>query len=91
MRPWEIARLTDHQIIHSYILPAAMRAEELKKASSGAPLPAPPDDDETERPPPNRNMMLSVMMSMLGMTKEQAIAEYESQAKLNAEKKRKRG
>ncbi len=90
MRPWEVARLTDHQIIHDYILPQTARNELLERERKGLG----PKADELEDlegvsdEPPNRQMMISVMVGMLGMTLEAANADYDKQlAEHNARKR----
>lgn len=88
--PWEIARLTDHQIIHDYILPQTALLERLERERKGL---GPVADEATNPDPgpdwvPSRQMMVGVMVGMLGMSKEAANAEYDAQLRLNAERKR---
>lgn len=89
MRPWEIARLTDHQIIHLYVLPESRRRESENRAMKN--LPPLPDEldaiEAEERGVPDQRFMLSVMVGMLGMSKEAALEELTKQAAMNAKGK----
>lgn len=81
--------MTDHQIIHNCILPHAAQQEAMERAREGKIAPADPDElpEVESSEPPNRQMMLAVMMGMLGMTKEQAVREYDEQLRMNAKAK----
>lgn len=81
--------MTDHQIIHNCILPATANQEAMERARDGKIAPADPDElpESGIGEQPNRQMMLGVMMGMLGMSKEQAVREYDEQLRMNARKK----
>lgn len=79
MRPWEIARLTDHQIVNGYLFPQAKRQEELeRRQKGGAPLPEGPEPELAEGAIPSRDFMVMSLMA-LGMSKADAEREYDAQ------------
>jgi len=89
--PWDVARLTDWQIVHWYIEPQLKRQEALKQqsqSSGGSGMTVPEDPGPDWKPPPQ--FMIATLMQ-LGMSKEQAIAEYAAQEKANAEYQKQQG
>jgi hypothetical protein len=80
MRPWEIARLTDHQIINDYLFPQLKKQEELERRQKG--LPAANDEPEEPGAAPSKDYMILVLMA-LGMSKEAAEKEYAAQLAIN--------
>lgn len=85
MPHWEIARVTDWQIVNNIVVPMSQREEEYERGRKGLP-PAGGDESPDDPGPefvPNKTFMVNTLMG-LGMSKQQALAEYEAQAKLNA-------
>lgn len=80
--PGDIARMTDYEIVHEYIWPQHKRLERLERERKGLPV----EDERGEEKSfvPSRGYMLAMLVN-LGMTKEQAVAEYERQKKMNDE------
>ncbi len=85
--PWEIALLTDFQILEFYLKPAAKRADELRRQSSpDGPLPVPNPNAASEpvnRPhdpnvPPNKQAIIGIYR-MCGVSQEDAVKQYELQ------------
>jgi hypothetical protein len=87
MLPWEFALLTDHQIIHCFLLPQIERDEESKRIAKGLPPRVDEDEVQPSGEPPNRQMMISMMVGMLGMSPQAAAEEYEAQRRLNEARK----
>jgi hypothetical protein len=83
-----IARMTDYEILHEYIFPQIARRENEERQRKGLPpiLPDPPPGAQEEAKPfePSRGYMLMVLRS-LGMSTEQANAEYDRQKVMNDE------
>lgn len=79
-RPFaEVARMTDYQIIEILIKPAARRQEALERECKG--LPPAAGTGAPERVPGREEMVHWLMV--LGMSKADAIKEYERQKKMN--------
>jgi hypothetical protein len=88
LRPWDIARLTDHQIDRLYRRPVAKRNEEMRNArpSGGSPGSDARGDDAAagikeqiaQGQAPSRAAMVS-LLGMFGMPPKEASAEYERQ------------
>ena len=82
--PWDVARLTDHQIIYRYYLPKKKQDEAAERYRKGLPA----EQEGWEEPPegavPPREMLIGWFMQ-LGMSQEQAVAEYETQKRMNEE------
>ncbi len=85
--PEVIAGLTDYQILHLFVLPKALVEENADRARRGlAPegeSTLPTDADGV----PHRGYMVGLMMS-LGLTAEQANADYEMMLKEHTDQKR---
>lgn len=79
MRPWEIARLTDYQIFHVYLLPEMRRAKEFAAAQgqTGA-HPMQPTAAPSAEPPPSREELIAVLVKWGARTPEQAEAEADA-------------
>ena len=76
MHPRDFAELTDHQILHNYLYPAAERAEQAK--SDGRPVNYTEDEPAPRTEPPPRAAIVGMLVG-LGATKEVANAEYDRQ------------
>jgi hypothetical protein len=85
MRPWEVARLTDHQIVHCYLLPQARRNEAMKNRKGEDQPELEDESDPTSMP---RKLMVENFMRF-GMSRQAAEAEYDNQLRMNAMMQRK--
>ncbi len=85
--PSQIAELTDWQVMELYIRPAVKRAEELKKdvdrdrAESPFSSPSSPSPKASRLPP--REQSIDIMVDLLGITREQAAADWDRANKAN--------
>jgi hypothetical protein len=82
--PAVVGKLTDWQIEHLYALPAARRAEEMRKdVPGGGGLPHPPPDPGPEPEPGSpehrRRVVSALVNGPLAVSPERAAAIYESQ------------
>lgn len=74
--------MTDYEIVHEYLWPQMRRMEDQERARKN--LPPEPREDDPPYTPPSRRIMIA-MLRGLGMSKEQAVAEYERQKKMDDE------
>lgn len=79
--------MTDYEIWHEHIAPQLKRQEAEERAAKGLPQPVEDGEEEAEFVP-TKQYMMSVLVGILGMSKEQAEVEYERQRQMNEELKR---
>lgn len=70
LHPWDIARLTDWQLVELYDKPADRAYRAAHK------MPPPPGDDEPETVPSGREEFIAWWIGLTGGTREQAILKY---------------
>jgi hypothetical protein len=85
MKPWDIARLTDFQILHLYIMPAAERAEAMRREGQGVSPEVADAEARGETYIPTKIEVVSTLMN-LGFSRKQAEDEYEKQKALTDKK-----
>ncbi len=98
LEPWYfppavVARMTDYEIVCSYVWPQMARMEAAERQRKGLPpLATPGAVEEPGRDfEPSKQYMMTMFVNVLGMTPEAAAAEYDRQKAMNDELKAKRG